>query len=376
MIFDSNYLGPELLTGEDKDYAGSIYSEVKAKLFANRYYLTWGAKGETPLPVYGVTLRRALRGAFWGGYRWQFLQAANRTVESQADLRWGPDGRGFRRLLHPSGVCLFGIWQIDDTPDGVNYTGYFKKGSRALIVGRYSSATETRRGHYRSLALVGKLYPTEDPAHKTPLRTANFITQEDLGGAKDPTINKAVFRNAPDVTPWRRGFGLPVLIVTGYVLGRADTQTTNRQLYQIAELGKPEGEPTIAPEFMELSVPEEQRAIKENVFPERRRNRKAKAKDETDFRDEILAQIYDKGDREPKRTLTFAIKVSDHGKTRGFLRKRRTIESWKTIGKIVFSEAVASYNGDFVLHFHHPPWRDDRNDPNTVARRRESQEKR
>jgi hypothetical protein len=30
-----------------------------------------------------------------------------------------------------------------------------------------------------------------------------------------------------------------------------------------------------------------------------------------DFRDEILAQIYDKGELEPKRTLTFDIEVSD-----------------------------------------------------------------
>jgi hypothetical protein len=31
---------------------------------------------------------------------------------------------------------------------------------------------------------------------------------------------------------------------------------------------------------------------------------------------------------------------------------------------------VASYNGDFVIHFSHPTWRDDRNDPATATRRR------
>ena len=30
--------------------------------------------------------------------------------------------------------------------------------------------------------------------------------------------------------------------------------------------------------------------------------------------------------------------------------------------------AVASFNGDHVVHFHHPAWRDDRNDPSTVKR--------
>ena len=29
----------------------------------------------------------------------------------------------------------------------------------------------------------------------------------------------------------------------------------------------------------------------------------------------------------------------------------------------------ASYNGDFVVHFRHPTWRKDRNDPTTAVRR-------
>jgi hypothetical protein len=35
---------------------------------------------------------------------------------------------------------------------------------------------------------------------------------------------------------------------------------------------------------------------------------------------------------------------------------------------MVFDNAVASYNGDFVIHFHHPTWRRDRNDPSTGTR--------
>ena len=33
-----------------------------------------------------------------------------------------------------------------------------------------------------------------------------------------------------------------------------------------------------------------------------------------------------------------------------------------------FDNAVVSYNGDRVLHFHHPNWRMDRNDPATEVR--------
>src|SRR4051794_24288338 len=102
MKFDSTHFGPEGLVPEDREYAGSRFAEVRAALFANAYYLAWGAPGEPPLPVYAVTLQLALRGVLPFGTGWHFLQAAKRAVDSQADLRWGPDGRGFRRLLHPN----------------------------------------------------------------------------------------------------------------------------------------------------------------------------------------------------------------------------------------------------------------------------------
>lgn len=42
-----------------------------------------------------------------------------------------------------------------------------------------------------------------------------------------------------------------------------------------------------------------------------------------------------------------------------------TFTNWKRIGKITFDSAVASYNTDNVIHFHHPRWREDANDPAT-----------
>ena len=88
-----------------------------------------------------------------------------------------------------------------------------------------------------------------------------------------------------------------------------------------------------------------------------------------DFRDEIMAQLFDKGDPLPKRTLTFTIDVTDEGQTTGpAFRERRTFANWRRIGTIVFDNAVASYNGDSVIHFNHPTWRTDRNDPRTATR--------
>jgi hypothetical protein len=82
-----------------------------------------------------------------------------------------------------------------------------------------------------------------------------------------------------------------------------------------------------------------------------------------------MAQIYDRGDVRPKRTLTFNIDVTDDGETHGPpFRERRTFRDWRRIGTITFDRAVVSYNGDFVIHFRHPTWRDDQNDPATATR--------
>jgi hypothetical protein len=204
------------------------------------------------------------------------------------------------------------------------------------------------------MAMVGKLFPTVDPDHATPLRTANFITQEDIGGTRTESINAAELRNAPDVTVFRRGPAGTILIKVAAVFRRVDQQPTIRQLYPIAELGKPSGEATRAPEFMRLLVAPGQPTI---------------AGEDLDVRDEVMAHIFDRGDPVPKRTLTFTIDVTDDGTTSGTpFRVRRTFRNWRQIGTLVFDNAVASYNGDAVIHFTHPTWRQDRNDPATATR--------
>ena len=133
-----------------------------------------------------------------------------------------------------------------------------------------------------------------------------------------------------------------------------DRHPSQRQLYEIAELGNPRGEATRAPKFM-----------RRLVAPDRPRI----AGDASDFRDEIMAQIYDRGDAAPKRSLTFDIEVTDEGTTRGPpVFQRRSFRNWRRIGTLVFDNAVASYNGDFVIRFHCPPWRRDRNNPSTKVR--------
>ena len=120
--------GIEEVTEEDRAYRGSPFSEVYDALFANPYQKVWGGPGEPPLPVYDVTLAGAVHGALPGGAPYYFRQAVARAVDSRADLRWGPDRKGFRRIIHPNGICLTGLWEISaQTP----YSGYFRAGSRA-----------------------------------------------------------------------------------------------------------------------------------------------------------------------------------------------------------------------------------------------------
>ena len=90
--------------------------------------------------------------------------------------------------------------------------------------------------------------------------------------------------------------------------------------------------------------------------------------DGADFRDEILGIIYDRGNPKPQRKLIFDIEVSDSGKKHGFGIEWLTGQHWTGIGQIIFEDAVASYNSDFVIHFHHPVWRNERNDPESIAR--------
>ena len=346
-------LGPVEFVAEDSSYSGSSFREVRDALFANPYYAVWGGAGEPALPEYQVTLGSLLARILPFGRRHQLLAASTRTVDSHADLRWGTDGLGFRRLLHPNGVCLTGDWVITEPTE---YSGYFRQDSRGLVIGRYSVGGPIRRGRARSRALVAKLYPTTDPNSQDRLRPAGLITQQDFGGGLEDYINDVELRNAPDTHAFRRGFSDSLqLMVTSLTFIVANLKPTIRQVYEIAELGKPDGEATRSPEFLRLLVDDAQSRI---------------AGEALDFRDEIMAQIYDRGNPEPKRELVFHIEVSDDGETHGAgIYQKRTIRNWKRIGRLTFREAVVSYNGDFVVHFHHPGWRTDRNDPATALRK-------
>src|SRR5438270_12886003 len=155
----ANDYGIEQVVDEDRAYDGSRFADVREAVFAQPYDGIVDSPGN--MPVYDVTLIGLLRGILSPKGRYLFRQAVARTVDSPADLRWGPDRKGFRRLLHPNGICLSGAWEVTEETE---YSGYFKAGSRALAIARYSTCCrETRRGHLRSFGFVGQQFPTIDP---------------------------------------------------------------------------------------------------------------------------------------------------------------------------------------------------------------------
>ncbi|MEX2208513.1 MAG: hypothetical protein WEF50_20020 [Myxococcota bacterium] len=347
------------------DARSSSHDEIHRALFDRKlsrpYYCeVWPGSSGDALPLYPTTFASITEDLFgWRARPFAMERAARRTLATRADLRWGADRNGFRRLVHPMGVCLAGTWKIDASPTRARYTGYFAPGAEGRVIARYSlGGNHPEGGRARSLGLVGKVFPTSRSGDANAPR-AHFITQEDLGGVVTDSIAQAVLTNSPPVTLLNRGRGLFAFLFVIVALRRADVQPAERQLYELAELEKPDDVQTLCPRFLRLTI----------VGPPLRDASGSPSTDEpVDFRHEILGRIYDAGDSAPKRKLEFAIEVSDIG--RRTLLQDVIVEGWTRIGTLAFDEAAASYNGDFVVHFHHPPWRVDRNDPGSVKRRK------
>ena len=296
--------------------------------------------------MFRSTIRNAWRGTFHGGT--SSKQASARAIDSQADLRWGADGKGWRRILAPNGICVLGTWEItEDNP----YTGYFQKGSKGLTIGRFSSdGNETKRGQRRSISLGMKIYPTTDPKHPTPLIPASVIVQEDLGGMRTEFINDAELVNTPSVHGYRRGIYVLIMLRAGTIFLRLDKVADVRQLHEVAELGKPA---TCRRMPRSHDVEDGERPA-----PDRGR--------QLDFRDEIYAHMFKPGDAARPAPWTSTSSCRTTAARRAFRDCGASRSPTGSASAPCDSpRPSASYNGDHVIQFHHPGWRDDRNDPST-----------
>jgi len=310
-----------------------------------------------------------------------FLRAATRTLDVSHDY----STKEWDRYVHPNGICVAGRWIINEqeTDGNVNpkqLTGYFAKGKQGLIIARISTeGTIVSNRKTKSLSLVGKVFPTLKK--NETVHTANFITQDDLGGRSASegvdgvlTIADVALRNAPDFSVSKRiesggHHGFLSFLATKNVFDKVDLESSVRQLYRISEAGLSSGEQSVTPKFMQINYSGERPPF---------------ANDEKldDFRDWITHHIQN------HQPLIFDIALSSKGKIEkvaksdddkttflGHEKKKfktlavKGFEWSQPIGKIVFNQVIASSGCDHRIHFHHPPWRDDVNDPSTATKR-------
>lgn len=242
---------------------------------------------------------------------------AKATIDQKDDLL-----PRFDKLLHSNGVCLKGKWKItEETP----YSGYFKKGSEAIVIARASTTLSgVKRGDKRGFAFALKLFPTEDFNTNKKLKSANIFTIDNLTGNYVSHFLKSEMTNAPS-------FGLTGQLELGARVAAAffgaDLNPMVRQLYQVSELGEKDLENIVTPFRFKIVG-----AKGQGLSPEE------------DFRHEIIDAL------EKNRGLSFDLKV------RTMLNLK-----YKTIGAIEFDEAIASDSCDHRLHFNHPKWRSDLN---------------
>ena len=245
--------------------------------------------------------------------------SAVRTLNERADLL-----APFEKLAHPNGICFKGVWKIDvETP----FSGYFKKGSEALIIARASTAmSNTKSGLTRAFGFAGKLFPTMSPNAVSSEPSANFFLIEDLGGSDAEHYMDVELTNEPSVSVTLEALANAAYgIKVANAFGDADKNPTIRQLYEVSYLGESENKKIITPKWLKIEASSSQRV------------------DAKDFREELTIK-----DSKP---LVFNLFVAS--------QMKKEQKDWQKIGSITFDESVVSSSCDRRLHFHHPKWRED-----------------
>lgn len=247
----------------------------------------------------------------------QISHDAQRTFESRADIL-----EPFEKLAHPNGICFKGIWEIETQN---SYSGYFKKGSKALIIARASTAmSNTKSGSTRAFGFAGKLFPTTNPTQQNTIPSANFFLIEDLGGSDALHYTDVELSNEPSVSFTFEAFRhILYALKVSNAFSSADKQAGIRQVYEISQLE--ESGRVITPKWMKIDASNSKKVDKE------------------DFRDEL--QIKE------KEELIFTISVASE-----MVNKKK---EWKSIGTITLDSSVVSNSCDHRLHFPHPRWRED-----------------
>src|SRR5262249_52350415 len=135
---------------------------------------------------------RATIGSMFKGLTNILLKDSFRRVDNDEDLT-----PAVRKLLHSVGICFFGRWRITEKTD---FTGCFRTGTAHLIIVRCSTLlSHTHHGERRGFGLAGKIFPTKDPNEL--VRTANFVTIDNLGGTFAQRFTDVALTNEPPLGP-------------------------------------------------------------------------------------------------------------------------------------------------------------------------------
>lgn len=279
----------------------------------NQFQAVWNEVSSDPYSV--LPQNRVSFGKLFNWSKNIILDNAKRTLEERKNIL-----EPFEKLAHPNGICLEGLWEIEKDN---SYSGYFKKGSKALIIARASSAmSNTKRGEIRAFGLAGKIFPTINPIKINSEPTANFFLIDDLGGTKAEHFTDVNLSNEPAVTTNSEVIKhLLYALKVAKAFSDADKHSGIRQLYEISELQ--EKGRVVTPKWMKIIAQSGQTV------------------DADDFREELKL--------ENNKKLIFNISVANH--------KLNGKKEWYTIGTITFNSSVTSYSCDHRLHFHHPKWK-------------------
>ena len=312
---------------EDPAKTGASFNEVwKAVTDAPENYLTeamkkdlraYGTPGKPKLPrlSYPHNLLNSLKDG-------SLHAAAVQTFSSTDDYR-----EYHRKPVHAHGICFAGEWKItEDSP----YSGYFKRGSSALMIGRISTAPPITMHHSiigRSFGFAGKIFPTANETER--VRTANFFTIQDFVGTQDKQVVDVSFVNEPPEVDFKTLKGKPIKTIND-VFEKVDRQPGVRPLYPISHAGQEEGTAVVTPKWMRIRVDPGWKSASAGA---------------ADFRAELTAKNYPNG-------LVFTVDVSDSTKD------AKDDKGWRHIGQIRAKPMVTSFGCDRRLHFPHSKYDD------------------
>ena len=311
----SNSVKKEVIEGNTTN---STPSEEAFTPTPRQFQAVWNEVSSDPVST--LPQERVSYAKLFDGLRDLISEDAERTLSEHADII-----AHFDKLAHPNGVCMKGLWKIErETP----YSGYFRKGSEALIIARASSAmSNTKRGENRAFGMAGKIFATTDPFKTLSENSANFFVIDNLGGTDAEYYTDVSLTNEPDVS-----FTSSVFSAFAYGLkvasafSEADENSGIRQLYEISYLGEENQSAIVTPRWMKIEAQENQTKVGVD-----------------DFREEFALN--------EDETLIFNISVSSE--------VQDGIKIFEEIGTITFDASTVSNTCDHRLHFHHPKWRDD-----------------